>query len=177
MKLRIICATTAGYSTESFSSLWKISSHPAFRSAGHVPAITHPSIDPARNCLTCVVAWNRTSTIHRMLSVNERLYFHGWFMLLQVLHLRQEDTASLAWTKARREVELHWRASNCKHIVQVKDVYENTYSGNKCLLVVMEWWVIILFYGRVKKNITSALYQIKFYPYWQFWLSSYSWIS
>lgn len=41
--------------------------------------------------------------------------------------------------KARREVELHWRASNCKHIVQVKDVYENTYSGNKCLLVIMEW--------------------------------------
>ncbi|XP_076375758.1 MAP kinase-activated protein kinase 2-like isoform X2 [Megalopta genalis] len=40
--------------------------------------------------------------------------------------------------KARREVELHWRASNCRHIVQVKDVYENTYSGNKCLLVVME---------------------------------------
>ena len=41
--------------------------------------------------------------------------------------------------KARREVELHWRASTCKHIVQVKDVYENTYGGNKCLLVVMEW--------------------------------------
>ncbi|XP_046622381.1 MAP kinase-activated protein kinase 2 isoform X1 [Neodiprion virginianus] len=41
-------------------------------------------------------------------------------------------------TKARREVELHWRASHCRHIVQVKDVYENTYSGNKCLLVVME---------------------------------------
>ncbi|XP_058808304.1 MAP kinase-activated protein kinase 2 isoform X1 [Phymastichus coffea] len=40
--------------------------------------------------------------------------------------------------KARREVELHWRASNCRHIVQVKDVYENTYGGNKCLLVVME---------------------------------------
>ncbi|KAG7198102.1 hypothetical protein KM043_005524 [Ampulex compressa] len=40
--------------------------------------------------------------------------------------------------KARREVELHWRASNCRHIVQVKDVYENSYSGNKCLLVVME---------------------------------------
>ncbi|KAG5338952.1 MAPK2 kinase, partial [Acromyrmex heyeri] len=40
--------------------------------------------------------------------------------------------------KARREVELHWRASNCRHIVQVKDVYENSYSGNKCLLVIME---------------------------------------
>lgn len=40
--------------------------------------------------------------------------------------------------KARREVELHWKASDCKHIVQVKDVYENTYAGNKCLLVIME---------------------------------------
>uniref|UniRef100_T1IP72 non-specific serine/threonine protein kinase n=1 Tax=Strigamia maritima TaxID=126957 RepID=T1IP72_STRMM len=41
-------------------------------------------------------------------------------------------------TKARREVDLHWRASNCKHIVNVIDVYENTHAGNKCLLVVME---------------------------------------
>ncbi|XP_069693899.1 MAP kinase-activated protein kinase 2 [Periplaneta americana] len=41
-------------------------------------------------------------------------------------------------TKARREVDLHWRASGCRHIVNIIDVYENTYSGNKCLLVVME---------------------------------------
>ncbi|XP_049847207.1 MAP kinase-activated protein kinase 2-like isoform X2 [Schistocerca gregaria] len=41
-------------------------------------------------------------------------------------------------TKARREVDLHWRASNCRHIVHIIDVYENSYSGNKCLLVVME---------------------------------------
>ncbi|EDV92274.1 GH24824 [Drosophila grimshawi] len=40
--------------------------------------------------------------------------------------------------KARREVDLHWRASGCKHIVNIIDVYENTYSGRKCLLVVME---------------------------------------
>lgn len=43
--------------------------------------------------------------------------------------------------KARREVDLHWRVSGCKHIVNIIDVYENTYSGRKCLLVVMEWWV------------------------------------
>lgn len=49
---------------------------------------------------------------------------------LQVLH----DCA-----KARREVELHWRASRCRHIVSVIDVYENSYGNNKCLLVVMEW--------------------------------------
>ncbi|KAF2883016.1 hypothetical protein ILUMI_23154 [Ignelater luminosus] len=40
--------------------------------------------------------------------------------------------------KARREVDLHWKASGCRHIVNIIDVYENTYNGNKCLLVVME---------------------------------------
>ncbi|KAI8433387.1 hypothetical protein MSG28_015427 [Choristoneura fumiferana] len=40
--------------------------------------------------------------------------------------------------KARREVELHWRASGCVHIVEIIDVYDNTYSGKRCLLVVME---------------------------------------
>merc|ERR1711983_421195 len=40
--------------------------------------------------------------------------------------------------KARREIELHWRSSSCKHIVNIKDVYENTQRGQKCLLVVME---------------------------------------
>lgn len=41
--------------------------------------------------------------------------------------------------KARREVELHWRASQCPHIVHIVDVYENLYAGRKCLLIVMEW--------------------------------------
>ena len=40
--------------------------------------------------------------------------------------------------KSRREIGLHWRASGCKHIVNIKDVYENTYNGQKCILVVME---------------------------------------
>uniref|UniRef100_A0A8C7TF77 non-specific serine/threonine protein kinase n=1 Tax=Oncorhynchus mykiss TaxID=8022 RepID=A0A8C7TF77_ONCMY len=40
--------------------------------------------------------------------------------------------------KARREVELHWRASPCSHIVRIMDVYENLYQGKKCLLIVME---------------------------------------
>ncbi|KAI1231051.1 hypothetical protein IHE44_0008496, partial [Lamprotornis superbus] len=31
--------------------------------------------------------------------------------------------------KARREVELHWRASQCAHIVRIMDVYENLYQG------------------------------------------------
>ncbi len=42
-------------------------------------------------------------------------------------------------TKARREIDLHWRASGCRHIVNIHDVYENTYNGHKCLLVIMEW--------------------------------------
>lgn len=41
--------------------------------------------------------------------------------------------------KSRREVELHWRSSSCKHIVNIKEVFENTQKGQKCLLVVMEW--------------------------------------
>ncbi|CAH2101810.1 unnamed protein product [Euphydryas editha] len=41
-------------------------------------------------------------------------------------------------SKARREVELHWRASGCVHIVEIIDVYDNTYGGKRCLLVIME---------------------------------------
>ena len=41
--------------------------------------------------------------------------------------------------KARREIELHCRASICEQIVRIIDVYENMYAGHKCLLVVMEW--------------------------------------
>lgn len=41
--------------------------------------------------------------------------------------------------KARRELELHWMASNHKNIVRIYDVFENVYNGIKCLLVVMEW--------------------------------------
>lgn len=40
--------------------------------------------------------------------------------------------------KARREVELHWRASACPQIVAIVDVYENVFAGHRCLLVVME---------------------------------------
>ncbi|KAM6927516.1 MAP kinase-activated protein kinase 2 [Xenentodon cancila] len=40
--------------------------------------------------------------------------------------------------KARREVELHWRASPCTNIVRIIDVFENLYQGRKCLLIVME---------------------------------------
>lgn len=41
-------------------------------------------------------------------------------------------------TKARREVEHHWRASSGPHIVQVLDIYENIHRGKRCLLIIME---------------------------------------
>lgn len=41
--------------------------------------------------------------------------------------------------KARREIELHFRASGCRHIVNIVDIYQNTYAGQSCFLVVMEW--------------------------------------
>ncbi|XP_042741396.1 MAP kinase-activated protein kinase 3 isoform X2 [Lagopus leucura] len=40
--------------------------------------------------------------------------------------------------KARLEVEYHWRASGCPHIVHILDVYENIHHGKRCLLIVME---------------------------------------
>uniref|UniRef100_A0A9J8AN62 non-specific serine/threonine protein kinase n=2 Tax=Cyprinus carpio TaxID=7962 RepID=A0A9J8AN62_CYPCA len=40
--------------------------------------------------------------------------------------------------KARREVELHCRASSCPRIVGIEDVFENYYQGKKCLLLIME---------------------------------------
>jgi serine/threonine protein kinase len=40
--------------------------------------------------------------------------------------------------KARREVELHWRATTCANIVNIREVFENTYQGQPSLLVVME---------------------------------------
>ncbi|XP_022526393.2 MAP kinase-activated protein kinase 2b [Astyanax mexicanus] len=40
--------------------------------------------------------------------------------------------------KARREAELHCRASVCPQIVRIADVFDNFYQGKKCLLLVME---------------------------------------
>lgn len=67
--------------------------------------------------------WSHTCILH----VNHS----GLFFPFQML----QDCA-----KARREVELHWRASPCANIVRIIDVYENLYQGKKCLLIVMEWW-------------------------------------
>ena len=40
---------------------------------------------------------------------------------------------------ARREIDLHYRASqNCPYIVKIEDVYENTFEDKNSLLIVME---------------------------------------
>ncbi|KAJ7999181.1 hypothetical protein DPEC_G00212740 [Dallia pectoralis] len=41
-------------------------------------------------------------------------------------------------TRARQEVELHWRASGGPYIVQILSLYENLYQGKRCLLIIME---------------------------------------
>ncbi|KAI1296626.1 MAP kinase-activated protein kinase 2 [Halotydeus destructor] len=58
--------------------------------------------------------------------------------------------------KARREVELHCRASVCKHIVGIVDVYENAYGGNKCLLVVMECMAGGELFNRIQERGEAA---------------------
>ncbi|KAH3881508.1 MAP kinase-activated protein kinase 2-like [Dreissena polymorpha] len=58
--------------------------------------------------------------------------------------------------KARREIDLHWRASNCKHIVRIIDVYENNYGGQKCLLVVMECMEGGELFSRIQERADSA---------------------
>jgi len=58
--------------------------------------------------------------------------------------------------KARREVELHWKASSCKNIVQIIDVYENIYSGYRCLLVIMECMEGGELFSRIQARAESA---------------------
>lgn len=45
--------------------------------------------------------------------------------------------------KARREVDLHWRVAAHENIVNLIDIYENVYMGQRSLLVVMEWYQCI----------------------------------
>jgi serine/threonine protein kinase len=58
--------------------------------------------------------------------------------------------------KARREVDLHWRASSHLNIVNIVDVYENKYMGSKCLLVVMECMEGGELFERIQKRADQA---------------------
>lgn len=57
--------------------------------------------------------------------------------------------------KARREIELHCR-SPCEQIVRIQDVFENIYSGHKCLLVVMECMEGGELFARIQERADSA---------------------
>ena len=46
--------------------------------------------------------------------------------------------------KARREVDLHWRVAAHENIVNLIDIYENVYMGQRSLLVVMEWLALYI---------------------------------
>lgn len=43
--------------------------------------------------------------------------------------------------KSRREIHIQTKATGCRHIVDVIDVYHNTYGSHTCFLVIMEWFV------------------------------------
>lgn len=58
--------------------------------------------------------------------------------------------------KARKEVELHYRASACEFIVKILDVYENVYSGHKCILVVMECMEGGELFNRIQQRADAA---------------------
>ncbi|XP_077999896.1 MAP kinase-activated protein kinase 3-like [Glandiceps talaboti] len=58
--------------------------------------------------------------------------------------------------KARRELDLHWKASGCLHIVNIIDVYENVYHGSRCLLVVMECMEGGELFSRIQERADSA---------------------
>ena len=60
------------------NSLWKMTSRSAYRCAGRGPAVTHLNTDPAKRCLTWVIARYRTPTTHRTLSV------HFFFLVLSL---------------------------------------------------------------------------------------------
>lgn len=62
--------------------------------------------------------------------------------------------------KARREVELHWRASSHLNIVNIVDIFENLQGNTKCLLVVMEWYLSGRFVCLFSKPISTSSFLI-----------------
>jgi len=58
--------------------------------------------------------------------------------------------------KARREVDLHWRASACEYIVKIVDTYENVFNGHKCLLIVMECMEGGELFSRIQQRADNA---------------------
>lgn len=58
--------------------------------------------------------------------------------------------------KARREIELHFLSCQHRNIVKIFDVYENTYNGVRCLLVVMECMEGGELFSRIQERAQTA---------------------
>ena len=74
-KLRKTCADTVGHLTESVPSQQSLKNDLPLSVSMCRLAVTHPSTDPAKSCLTRVIAWHRTPNAHRTLSVNKNVLF------------------------------------------------------------------------------------------------------
>ena len=64
--------------------------------------------------------------------------------------------------KARREVDLHWRVAAHENVVNLIDIYENVYMGQRSLLVVMEWLALYNVHLNMGHlwDIKSVLYEL-----------------
>ncbi|ESO03786.1 hypothetical protein HELRODRAFT_80203 [Helobdella robusta] len=58
--------------------------------------------------------------------------------------------------KARREIDLHYKASSCEYIVKIYDIYENYYNSHKCLLIVMECMEGGELFNRIQQRADAA---------------------
>ena len=72
-----------------------MTSRSAFRCAGRGPAVTHPRIDPAKSCLTWVIAWHRTPITHRTLSVAKYMFLTSLIWLIFQIFYISRSTVTL----------------------------------------------------------------------------------
>ncbi|KAL1007843.1 hypothetical protein UPYG_G00092330 [Umbra pygmaea] len=111
---------------------------PVFPANPNQPPLGHPlqfHVKPSLQIKKSVITEDYKVTSQVLgLGINGRV--------LEIFHKKSGDKYALKMlqdcAKARREVELHWRASPCANIVRIIDVYENLYQSRKCLLIVME---------------------------------------
>uniref|UniRef100_A0A8C4WAT7 non-specific serine/threonine protein kinase n=1 Tax=Gopherus evgoodei TaxID=1825980 RepID=A0A8C4WAT7_9SAUR len=59
--------------------------------------------------------------------------------------------------KARQEVDHHWKASGCPHIVHILDVYENIHQGKRCLLIKHSQACLCATASEIMRDIGTAI--------------------
>uniref|UniRef100_UPI00398F5C81 MAP kinase-activated protein kinase 2-like isoform X1 n=1 Tax=Pristiophorus japonicus TaxID=55135 RepID=UPI00398F5C81 len=95
------------------------------------PSLLQPRSEIRKNAITDDY---RVSTHVLGLGVNGKV--------LECVHKKTGEKCALKILydspKARREVDMHWRASSTLHIVRIINIYENMHHGKRCLLIVME---------------------------------------